>query len=341
LKDKNFTWFCFSPRHFAKLPDLLCKLDLLVKAVYLKTSLAAQASDDDFDPLLSPHAYPNGTGSPAAKKKESTDDDWSPMKMKSVKDDFQGAEAEEYGVLKASFSSKWSAVSVTSSAHSDVQETVESMQVESEEESVEFFDPLLSPHAYPKGTKAGPVASSKKQSKKQQVGVLLIDHGSKRATSNARLDTLCEMYQKSPSTPSHYTIKAAHMEIAEPSIKQQIEAFYQEGITKIVCHPYFLSPGRHVLEDIPELIEEAEIYMKEKYGKSNGAYEMEVIMTEAVGSKLDLMIGLIGQMVTEALGEEDGDQYYESGFVPKDKSDPMALGGFFGEVQRMLDEQLD
>lgn len=306
------------------------------KAVYLKKSLAAQVSDDDFDPLLSPHAYPNGTGSSAAKKKESTDDDWSPMKMKSVKDDFQGAEAEEYDVLKASFSSKWSAVSVTSSAHSDIEEIVEV-----KEESAEFFDPLLSPHAYPKGTKAGPVTLSEKQSKKQQVGILLIDHGSKRATSNARLDTVCEMYQKSPSTPSHYTIKAAHMEIAEPSIKQQIEAFYQEGITKIVCHPYFLSPGRHVLEDIPELIEEAEIYMKEKYGKSDDAYKMEVIMTEAVGSKLDLMIGLIGQMVTEALGEEDGDQYYESGFVPKDKSDPMALGGFFGEVKRMLDEQLD
>ncbi|GFH61430.1 hypothetical protein CTEN210_17906 [Chaetoceros tenuissimus] len=306
------------------------------KIISLNKPLTAQVSDDDFDPLLSPHAYPNGTGSPAAKKEESTDDDWSPMKMSSVKDDFQGAEAEEYGVLKASFSSKWSAVSGTSSAHSDVQEIVEG-----KEEPAEFFDPLLSPHAYPKGTKAGPIASSEKQSKKQQVGILLIDHGSKRATSNARLDTLCEMYQKSPSTPSHYTIKAAHMEIAEPSIKQQIEAFYQEGVTKIVCHPYFLSPGRHVLEDIPELIEEAEIYMKEKYGKNNDTYKMEVIMTEAVGSKLDLMIGLIGQMVTEVLGEEDKDQYYESGFVPKDKSDPMALGGFFGEVQRMLDEQLD
>lgn len=317
-------------------------VSLRENVIPLKTPLAAQVSDDDFDPLLSPHAYPNGTGSPATKKEEeNTTDDWSPMKMSSVKDDFQGAQADEYGVLKASFSSKWSAVSVTSSAHSDVQETVENKKVESKEESVEIFDPLLSPHAYPKGTKAGPVASSGKNSKKQQVGILLIDHGSKRATSNARLDTLCEMYQKSPSTPSHYTIKAAHMEIAEPSIKQQIEAFYQEGITKIVCHPYFLSPGRHVLEDIPELIEEAEIYMQEKYGNNNDAYKMEVIMTEAVGSKLDLMIGLIGQMVTEALGEENEDEYYESGFVPKDKSDPMALGGFFGEVKRMLDEQLD
>jgi len=49
-------------------------------------------------------------------------------------------------------------------------------------------------------------------------------------------------------------------------------------------------------------------------------------------------------MVQEALGEDDeGDEgmdAYESGFVPKAK-DPSALGGFFGNIQRMLDAQLD
>ena len=68
------------------------------------------------------------------------------------------------------------------------------------------------------------------------------------------------------------------------------------------------------------------------------------MLTEPVGSKLDLMIGLIGSMAQEALGEDDkGDEgmdAYESGFVPKAK-DPSTLGEFFGDVKRMLDELLD
>ena len=48
------------------------------------------------------------------------------------------------------------------------------------------------------------------------------------------------------------------MEIAPPSIKDGIQTFVEEeGVEKIVCHPYFLSPGRHVVEDIPQVIEEA------------------------------------------------------------------------------------
>jgi hypothetical protein len=137
-----------------------------------------------------------------------------------------------------------------------------------------------------------------------------------------------------------------------------MEEFYKEGVKKIVCHPYFLSPGRHVLEDIPVLIQEAEEYLEEKYcngkedsdghadGRENGDYELEVLLTEPVGSKLDLMIGLIGSMVQEALGEDDlplrdeSMDAYESGFVPKAK-DPSTLGEFFGDVKRMLDELLD
>jgi|TARA_B110000093_G_C12726913_1_gene308655 hypothetical protein len=70
------------------------------------------------------------------------------------------------------------------------------------------------------------------------------------------------------------------------------------------------------------------------------------MLTEPVGSKLDLMIGLIGSMVQEALGEDDlplrdeSMDAYESGFVPKAK-DPSTLGEFFGDVKRMLDELLD
>lgn len=165
-----------------------------------------------------------------------------------------------------------------------------------------------------------------------------MDHGSKRPSSNQRLYKICEMYQS--SCPNNYVVKAAHMEIAQPSIQSQIEAFCSEGIYKIVCHPYFLSPGRHVLEDIPQIIEEAKEYVKKKQVGDGGVKDLEVILTEPVGSKLDLMVGLIGNIIEESLEDEREDDYfYESGFVEKSKTDSFMLGGFFGKIKRMMEEE--
>lgn len=49
----------------------------------------------------------------------------------------------------------------------------------------------------------------------------------------------------------------AHMELAEPSIRQAFEQAVSEGATAVVVHPYFLSPGRHSTTDIPRMVEEA------------------------------------------------------------------------------------
>lgn len=57
---------------------------------------------------------------------------------------------------------------------------------------------------------------------------------------------------------SDYTIvEPAHMELAEPTIAQAFARCIDQGATRIVVHPYFLSPGRHWHEDIPRLAEEA------------------------------------------------------------------------------------
>ncbi len=290
---------------------------------------ASANNDDDFDPLLSPHAYPNGTGNGNKSSNDVEEKEWSPMKMSSVKKDFEGASLEDYKVERSTFTREWSA----SSTSENLVEEEEAPS--SSEKATEFFDPLLSPHAYPNGTKSGPVArkDDKTKDEKKQIGVLLIDHGSKRESSNARLETLAGIYQK--RAPSHHTVKFAHMEIAPPSIEDGIREFCNDGVMDIVCHPYFLSPGRHVLEDIPELIEAAVVQMKEE-GMGD---ELTVRTTEPVGSDLEQMVDLISRMVGNTLGDDD-EEVYDSGFLKKKKSEMGALGGFFGEVQRMVDEQL-
>lgn len=298
------------------------------------------------------------------------EEEWSPFKMNSVKNDFRGSSSREYTVEKSIFTTQWSAVSVTSSAHKILQESNPQASMEqprnqnySQELSAKSpkttdsnvsdldFDPLLSPHAYPRGTKSGPILNNKARSSSstnqphsntKTIGVLIMDHGSKRSSSNQRLYHICEMYQS--ACPSNYVVKAAHMEIAQPSIPSQIEAFCSEGIKTIVCHPYFLSPGRHVLEDIPQIIDEAVDRLK----REKGMEDLQVILTDPVGSKLDWMVKLIGSMVDDALGEinnqdnenDNGYSVYDSGFVDKTRYNDSSfkLGGFFGEIKRMMEE---
>lgn len=44
------------------------------------------------------------------------------------------------------------------------------------------------------------------------------------------------------------------MEIAEPSIEEAFGRCVAAGAQKVVLHPFFLSPGRHVTSDIPTLM---------------------------------------------------------------------------------------
>jgi len=46
------------------------------------------------------------------------------------------------------------------------------------------------------------------------------------------------------------------LEIAEPSIPQGIESCIKKGASEVLILPYFLAAGRHVLEDIPDIVDQ-------------------------------------------------------------------------------------
>ena len=95
---------------------------------------------------------------------------------------------------------------------------------------------------------------SVKEKENHHLGVIIIDHGSRRSESNDRLISLVSNYK---SYSDRNIVEAAHMELGEPSIETAYRKCVEQGATQIICHPFFLSPGRHVLEDIPELVETA------------------------------------------------------------------------------------
>lgn len=84
--------------------------------------------------------------------------------------------------------------------------------------------------------------------------ILIVDHGSRREAANASLAVLA----RSVADAADFDlVQHAHMEIAEPSIAQAFDELSRAGATEIVVLPYFLAPGKHATEDIPELCAEA------------------------------------------------------------------------------------
>lgn len=87
-----------------------------------------------------------------------------------------------------------------------------------------------------------------------EIGIIIVDHGSKRAAANDMLFEVVRMFQEETGAA---IVEAAHMELAEPSIAEAFAKCVARGAKSIVIHPYFLSPGRHSTSDIPELCAEA------------------------------------------------------------------------------------
>ena len=83
-----------------------------------------------------------------------------------------------------------------------------------------------------------------------ELGVIVVDHGSRRAESNEALLQVVSEFQKSTS---YELVEPAHMELAEPSIEQAFDRLVARGARLVVVHPYFLLPGRHWAQDIPSL----------------------------------------------------------------------------------------
>lgn len=81
-------------------------------------------------------------------------------------------------------------------------------------------------------------------------GLILVDHGSRRAESNTLHERTVRAWRDSGGPT---IVEAAHMELAEPSIATAFDACVAQGATTVVVAPWFLGPGRHWDRDIPEL----------------------------------------------------------------------------------------
>ncbi|KAI3997697.1 hypothetical protein MKX01_040670 [Papaver californicum] len=78
-------------------------------------------------------------------------------------------------------------------------------------------------------------------------GVIIVDHGSRRKESNLLLNDFVAMFRDKTGYP---IVEPAHMELAEPSIKDAFDSCVRQGANRVIVSPYFLSPGRHWKQDV-------------------------------------------------------------------------------------------
>ncbi len=83
--------------------------------------------------------------------------------------------------------------------------------------------------------------------------LLLIAHGSRRATANDEIQLLAQQVSTKLQAP-FVGVKVAFLEFASPTIDTILEQCFQDGADKVIVLPYFLSSGNHVVVDVPRAI---------------------------------------------------------------------------------------
>jgi len=248
-----------------------------------------QTSDDmEFDPLLSPHDYINGADeAPVSNTNDGKNISNRPFVSSSVSSSTFGFDMVKEDDISVKIESS---------------ESVSNTQININDDE---FDPLLSPHAYANGIDKAPVNVDSTAAKTQEkIGILLIDHGSKRSASNEHIMNVARMYEKrmaikeqSTSSSSTTTIvRAAHMEIAPPSILDSIRnLIVDDKVSKVICVPYFLSPGKHAMEDVPQLIDEAKLTLSEEGLLNDGGDS--ILVSHALGTHMEGMLSVVDDLV--------------------------------------------
>jgi sirohydrochlorin ferrochelatase len=86
--------------------------------------------------------------------------------------------------------------------------------------------------------------------------LVLVAHGSRRKQSNEEVVELA-IKLKQHCNNEYDMVHAGFLELASPSIPEGIQQCIDAGATQVTVLPYFLNSGRHVVEDIPNEVNQA------------------------------------------------------------------------------------
>ena len=116
------------------------------------------------------------------------------------------------------------------------------------------------------------------------LGIVIIDHGSRRAASN---ELLVEIARQFADAYGQRIVEPPHMELASPSLSDAFGRCVARGAKTVVIHPYFLLPGRHWSEDIPALAAEAAAKHPEVRYLVTAPLGLHPLMSEIINDRIE------------------------------------------------------
>ena len=91
---------------------------------------------------------------------------------------------------------------------------------------------------------------------KQDTGILILGHGSRRQEANEEWEQIWKLFQK--AHPDLF-VQRGYIEFVNPTLAGGVELLLEEHPLKnIVIVPLFLTTGRHLYQHIPEMIAKIE-----------------------------------------------------------------------------------
>ena len=132
-------------------------------------------------------------------------------------------------------------------------------------------------------------------------GILVVAHGSRWDGANGEVEHLiCKLLEKVDYDQLSY----AFLQFGSPSIEDQIAEMVKKGCTRIIVFPYFLTGGKHLCSDIPEILKHAA-----------KVFGIEILIAEHIGGHpklVDIMIDRIKEVMNGSnTGEPKADRRNE------------------------------
>lgn len=120
-------------------------------------------------------------------------------------------------------------------------------------------------------------------------GIIIVDHGSRKAASN---DMLLQVVANFEASADYSIVEPAHMELAQPDIQTAFRNCVERGADRVIVFPYFLSPGRHWSEDIPALVEAAAKPFPDVEWLVTAPFGLHVGMSAIINDRIQQCLGI-------------------------------------------------
>lgn len=124
-----------------------------------------------------------------------------------------------------------------------------------------------------------------------QTGVIILCHGSRGERGIVEVPEALRRVTEGvkPLLPRGVQVIGAALQFNHPTLEEAVESLAVRGVDQIVIMPYFLFPGRHITEHIPQLVEKLKCLYPER----------QFIMANPLGLE-EHFIGSVAKRIEEA-----------------------------------------